>query len=276
MHKAKNAQMMNVILQRARYRVVERQVIDAALTPFWPSALLTNKVATSSLELSYLITTINLYRTFIMVFPKGQGSNNNQSDTENDEAVEAATDNEQANASFICRRQSTGSFTTTTQATTTDTTSALALISDMLGTYNQMIEANTNAIQENAEMQAMNFSLMRSALDSIIDAINGITQRAVNLEAAARTNADNLTTLKEEAIAGNNMILHNRLDDIGRLIDMNAREMVDCKNGADALSESVRIIAGRVGSLENRVSNMERLLMTPRKQNQNDVAAKMA
>ena len=210
-----------------------------------------------------------------MVFPKGQGSNNNQSDTENDEAVEAATDNEQANASFICRRQSTGSFTTTTQATTTDTTSALALISDMLGTYNQMIEANTNAIQENAEMQAMNFSLMRSALDSIIDAINGITQRAVNLEAAARTNADNLTTLKEEAIAGNNMILHNRLDDIGRRIDMIAREMVDCKNGADALSESVRLIEVRVGSLESRISNMERL-MKPRKQNQNDVAAKMA
>jgi hypothetical protein len=32
------------------------------------------------------------------------------------------------------------------------------------------------------------------------------------------------------------------------------------------------IIAGRVESLENRVSNMERLLMKPRKQNQNDVA----
>jgi hypothetical protein len=185
--------------------------------------------------------------------------------------AEATNDNDGdgSTTSSYLRRQSTGSFTAGS-----DSVKALTIISDMLETYNKMIEANTNSIKENATNQDANFAAMRSALESVIDAINGISQRALSLEDAARENADKLATISDDIAARNDSTVHARLVEFQRSLEENTGGIVELKERADASSESMCIIECRLSNLEGRVSNIERLMMGGKKQNQN--AAKMA
>jgi predicted nucleic acid-binding Zn-ribbon protein len=185
--------------------------------------------------------------------------------------AEATNDNDGdgSTTSSYLRRQSTGSFTAGS-----DSVKALTIISDMLETYNKMIEANTNSIKENATNQDANFAAMRSALESVIDAINGISQRALSLEDAARENADKLATISDDIAARNDLTVHARLVEFQRSLEENTGSIVELKERANASSESMCIIECRLSNLESRVSNIERLMMGGKKQNQN--AAKMA
>jgi predicted nucleic acid-binding Zn-ribbon protein len=181
------------------------------------------------------------------------------------------SDDENSTASSYMRRQSSGSFTAGS-----DSVKALTIISEMLETYNSMIEANTNSIKENAALQETNFTAMRSALESVIDAINGISQRSLNLEDTSRKNAEKLSSISDELIERSTPFLHKRLDEYQSRIEANERDIVYLKDCVESSSESVQIIEGRLGNLEGRVSNIERLLMKHKKRNQNDVTAKTA
>ncbi|KAL3782776.1 hypothetical protein HJC23_003097 [Cyclotella cryptica] len=207
-----------------------------------------------------------------MVIPKDQMKNDGCVSVNNERVSDSDTNNEQVDATSIYRRQSTGSFTAHTSGN--DTANALALISDMLATYNDMIEKNTNTIKENAAIQDANFAALRSTLESIIDAVNGITLRALNLENAARNNTETLAALNDGMTAGTNMAGHGRFDDFQRQVAKLERDISEIKDSDESTSESIDIIERRLGSLESRLSKIERLLMKYRKHN--DVAAKMA
>ena len=183
----------------------------------------------------------------------------------------AGNDEEDPTTSSLLRRQSTGSFTTGS-----DGIKALSIISEMLGTYNNMIEANTNSIKDNALQQDTNFAAMRTAIESVIDAINGISERTLNLEETARENSKTLATIRDRVLAGNDPVVYNQMEQVQRKVDEHLRQISYLKDCAESSSESMSIIEGRLGNLESRVTNIERLLMKPKRHQQNDVAAKMA
>ena len=186
-------------------------------------------------------------------------------------AVAGATNDEEFATSPHLRRQSTGSFTAGS-----DSIKALATISEMLRTYNILIEANTNSIKDNILQQDTNFAAMRSAIESVINAINGISERTLNLEETARENSKMLTTINNSVLARNSAMGDNRMEQFQLKVDEQTREIAYLKYCAESSSESMTIIEGRLGNLESRVSNIERLLMKPKKRQHNDVAAKMA
>jgi chromosome segregation ATPase len=196
---------------------------------------------------------------------------NNASPVINPTIKEANADEENSTTSSYMRRQSSGSFTAGS-----DSVKALTIIAEMLDTYNNMIETNTKSIQENAAVQKTNFFAMQTSLESVIDAINHISQRAASLETTAQKNAENLSAISDELVAQSNPIVHNRMDEIKQKIDETERDIVFLKNCVESSSESIQIIEGRLGHLEGRVSNIERLLTKHKKQHQNDVVAKMA
>jgi hypothetical protein len=94
------------------------------------------------------------------------------------------------------------------------------------------------------------------------------------LEDAARENADKLATISDDIAARNDSTVHARLVEFQRSLEENTGGIVELKERADASSESMCIIECRLSNLEGRVSNIERLMMGGKKQNQN--AAKMA
>jgi hypothetical protein len=191
----------------------------------------------------------------------------------NDEQVSDSRSNyEQVDNTSIYRMQSTNSFTAHTTAT--DNAHALAVISDMLATYNDMIEKNTNAINENAAILETNFAAVRSTLESIIDAVNGITRRTLNLEIAARQNTETLTALTEGMTAGTNVAGLGGFKDFHCRVEKIERDILEIKDSNESTNETIDIIERRLASLENRVSNVENFLMKYRKLN--DIAAQMA
>ena len=169
------------------------------------------------------------------------------------------------------RRQSTGSLTANSE-----TSKALSIISEMLEGYNNMIESNTNSINQNATLQNANYGAMRSVLDSIINAINGMSQRASKLEEAAKANAEILTSISDVILGGEVSTLRSRLDQFQLKVEENARDIAYLKDCVESSSESMNIIESRLGSIEGRVSNIERLLMKHKNQQKNHVSAKMA
>jgi predicted nuclease with TOPRIM domain len=196
---------------------------------------------------------------------------NNASPAINSTIKEANADEENSTTSSYMRRQSSGSFTAGS-----DSVNALTIIAEMLDTYNNMIETNTKSIQENAAVQKTNFFAMQTSLESVIDAINHISQRAASLEDTVQKNAENLAAISDKLVAQSNPIVYNRMDDIQQRIEKTERDIVFLKNCVESSPESVQIIKSRLGHLEGRVSNIERLLMKHKKQHQNDVVAKMA
>jgi hypothetical protein len=196
---------------------------------------------------------------------------NNAFPANNSTIEEANANEENSTTSSYLRRQSSGSFTAGS-----DSAKALTIISEMLERYNNMIETNTKSIEENASVQLTNFFALQTSLESVIDAINHISQRAAGLEETAQKNAEMLAAISNELVAQSNPIVHNRLDEITQRIEETERDIVYLKDCAVSSSESIQIIEGRLGHLEGRVSNIERLLTRHKNRHQNDVAAKMA
>jgi hypothetical protein len=196
---------------------------------------------------------------------------NNASPVINSTIEEDNADEENSTTSSYLRMQSSGSFTAGSNSV-----KALAIISEMLERYNNMIETNTKSIEENAAVQLTNLFALQTSLESVIDAINHISQRAASLEETAQKNAEKLGIISNELVAQSNPIVHNRFDEITQRVEETERDIVYLKNYAKSSSESIQIIEGRLGHLEGRVSNIERLLMRHKNRHQNDVAAKMA
>ena len=123
------------------------------------------------------------------------------------------------------RRQSTGSLTANSE-----TSKALSIISEMLEGYNNMIESNTNSINQNAVLQNANYGAMRSVLDSIINAINGMSQRASKLEEAAKANAEILTSISDVILGEEVSTLRSKLDQFQLKVEENARDIAYLKD----------------------------------------------
>lgn len=206
-----------------------------------------------------------------MAVPKDQWKDEGCAFVNNQQVGDNNSSHEQVGNTSIYRRQSTSSFTAHT--TGNDNTHALALISDMLATYNDMIEKNTNAINENAAIQETDFAAMRSTLESIIDAINGITLRTLNLEIATRQNTEALTALDEGMNAGTNVAALGHLKDFHCRVEKIEHDVLEVKDSQESTNGSFDIIERRLASLESRISNIENFLMKLRK---HDFAAKMA
>lgn len=173
--------------------------------------------------------------------------------------AEATNDDNGSTTSSYLRRQSTGT-------TDSESVKLLTIITDMLEAYNKMIEAHTNSIEENAANQDTNFAAMRLALESVIEVINGILQRALSLKNAARKNADKLATISNDIATQNDLTVDARLVEFQCSLEENISSI---KERADASSESMCIIECHPSNLEDRVSNIERLVMSGKKQNQN-------
>ena len=169
------------------------------------------------------------------------------------------------------RRQSTSSLTANS-----DASKALSIITEMLEGYTNMIESNTNSINQNAVLQNANYGAMRSVLDSIIDAVNGISQRASILEDVAQANGEKLTSISDLVLGEGDSMLHSKLDQFRLKVEENTRDIAYLKDCVESSSESMNIIENRLGSIEGRVSNIERLLMKHNNQRKNHVSAKMA
>lgn len=148
--------------------------------------------------------------------------------------AEATNDDNGSTTSSYLRRQSTGSFTTGS-----DSVKALTIITDMLEAYNKMIEEHTNSIKENAANQDTKFAAMRLALESVIEAINGISQRALSLKNAARKNADKLATISNDIATQNDLTVDARLVEFQCSLEENISSI---EERADASSELMCII----------------------------------
>lgn len=181
---------------------------------------------------------------------------------------------EQVDTTFSYRRQSTGSLTADTSQS--DCTNALTLISDMLQTYNEMIQNNTNAIKENAAIRDGNAAMTRETLESLIEAINGIAKRTLHLEDSANKACNEVTKLKEETVAGNNMIVDSRLDDLNVRVQTNSRDIAALKLSTKSCKDKIISFEETLGRLEDRVSSIERFFMNPQKRCRNDMSAKTA
>lgn len=179
---------------------------------------------------------------------------------------------EQVDTTFSYRRQSTGSLTADTSQS--DCTNALTLISDMLETYNEMIQNNT--IKENAAIRDGNAAMTRETLESLIEAINGIAKRTLHLEDSANKACDEVTKLKEETVAGNNMIVDSRLDYLNVRVHTNSRDIAALKLSTKSCKDKIISFEETLGRLEDRVSSIERFFMNPQKRCRNDMSAKTA
>jgi len=157
-----------------------------------------------------------------------------------------------------------------------DSMKALTIIYEMLVTYNNMIEANTNSIKENSSLQDSNFAAMRSVLDYVINAINGISQRVLALEDGAHKSDEVLTAIGIEVASGIHPTAQTRLGEFDSRVEKNEMDMAFLKESTQSIYESVMMIEGRLETLENRLSNIGSFLMRLKKHNQNEAVAKMA